>query len=189
MKSILILTVSLLSSLVSCKSSFFDGIKRPKLYELLDEEVGDMFITMPDEDVEKLKAAANVGYSVDDTFNDNTTMMELMASEEPDYKALSEFFKPTVSEDFKTKDASMVFKINGEEQKFSKVTFSIGGNSGSGYAKFGYNIKIRNNKKDLYGCTQFRVRGEPNDPSMIRNKLTTDIVNRMGIPTSYAGYV
>ncbi|OUM62205.1 hypothetical protein PIROE2DRAFT_11568, partial [Piromyces sp. E2] len=75
-----------------------------------------------------------------------------------------------------------------EEQKFSKVTFSIGGNSGSGYAKFGYNIKIRNNKKDLYGCTQFRVRGDPSDPSMIRNKLTTDIVNRMGIPTSYAGY-
>ncbi|OUM62204.1 hypothetical protein PIROE2DRAFT_11567, partial [Piromyces sp. E2] len=186
MKGILILTVSLLSSLVSCKSSFFDGINRPKLYELLDEEVGDMFITMPDEDVEKLKAAANVGFSVDDNFSNEVSMMELMAAEEPDYNAIFELFKPSAIEDFKTKDASMVFKINGEEQKFSKVTFSIGGNSGSGYAKFGYNIKIRNNKKDLYGCTQFRVRGDPSDPSMIRNKLTTDIVNRMGIPTSYA---
>ncbi|ORY55024.1 coth-domain-containing protein [Neocallimastix californiae] len=82
----------------------------------------------------------------------------------------------------------MSFKINGEEKSFSKVTFSLGGNSGRGYGKLGYNVKIRNDKDDLFGARQFRLRGEARDPSFIRNKIGSDIYNKMGIPTSFAGF-
>jgi hypothetical protein len=187
MKCTLLFGLALLSGLVSSSSNFFEGIKRPQLFELLDKEVGEMYVNISDEDYTRLNNTANSGYSVDDTFGGDQ-MMELMLAEEPDYVLLSKVFSNDV-EDYKTKNATMSFKINGKEKSFSKVTFSLGGNSGRGYGKLGYNVKIRNDKDDLFGARQFRLRGEARDPSVIRNKIGSDIYNKMGIPTSFAGFV
>ena len=95
------------------KSSFFDdGIKRPKLYEYLDDEVGEMFINMPDEDFKAYKKAANTGYNVDDTFGSDA-LMSLIGGEEPYYKELGEMFQPSNVEDYKTKNANMTFIVHG----------------------------------------------------------------------------
>jgi len=111
MKCTLLFGLALLSGLVSSSSNFFEGIKRPQLFELLDKEVGEMYVNISDEDYTRLNNTANSGYSVDDTFGGDQ-MMELMLAEEPDYVLLSKVFSNDV-EDYKTKNATMSFKING----------------------------------------------------------------------------
>jgi len=88
---------------------------------------------------------------------------------------------------FKTKNATMIVEINGEKKEFNKVTFSVGGLFSRKFTKFQYNLKIRD-KKDLYGRSQFKLRSDFTDPSILRSKLISDIHNKLGIPSISANY-
>ncbi|ORX42709.1 coth-domain-containing protein [Piromyces finnis] len=92
------------------------------------------------------------------------------------------------SELFKTKKAKMIFELNGEQNLFDKITFKIGGNYSRSFQKPGYNLKIRG-EKDLYGRSQFKLRADSNDPTMMRTKLISDIHNRLGLPSVSSTYV
>ncbi|ORX76204.1 hypothetical protein BCR32DRAFT_224457 [Anaeromyces robustus] len=93
-------------------------------------------------------------------------------------------------QDFKTKEASMVFTLNGQTQTFDQVTFSLGGVSSRYYAKQAFNIKIRGKNQQLFGRKQFRIRSDAREPTMIRSKLFCDISNRLGIVNSVsANYI
>jgi hypothetical protein len=94
----------------------------------------------------------------------------------------------TQKENYKTKNATMVVNINGGQQSFDKVTFSIGGSSSRSYARQAFNLKIRG-KNDLYGRKQFRIRSDAREATYLRSKLACDIHNRLGIPSIAANYI
>jgi len=89
----------------------------------------------------------------------------------------------------KVKNATLVVEINDTVKEFNKVTFDIGGNSARTYGRQGFNIKIRDNNKDLYGRTDFRIRSDPRDATYLRSKLCCDMLNRLGIPSISANYI
>jgi len=89
--------------------------------------------------------------------------------------------------EFKTKNATMVVEINGKQNSFDKVTFSLGGDYSRYYAKPGFNLKIRGDK-DLYGRKQFKLRSDSNEPTFLRTKLVSDIHNRLGLLSVSASY-
>jgi len=57
---------------------------------------------------------------------------------------------------------------------------------GRSHNKIGYNIKL--NKKFL-GRKQFKIRAEAYDRSYIRQKLSCDIANRIGLPSIQSTFV
>jgi len=105
-------------------------------------------------------------------------------------KVLNEFkmmFSGSYGSDFKTKNASMTVDIKGEQKKFDKITFSLGGVSTRLFQRPGFNIKIGDGK-DLYGRTQLKLRSENTEPTVLRTKLVTDIRNNLGLSTISANY-
>ncbi|OUM69963.1 Non-catalytic module family DOC2 [Piromyces sp. E2] len=49
-------------------------------------------------------------------------------------------------------------------------------------------MKIRGNN-DLYGRSQFKLRADCNDPSLMRTKIVSDIHNRLGIPSVSSNHI
>jgi len=76
--------------------------------------------------------------------------------------------------EFKTKNATMTFEINGSIKSFKKVTFSLSGQHSREFPKPNYNIKIRGDK-DLYGRNHFKFRSDSIEPTQLRTKLVSDI--------------
>ncbi|ORX42704.1 coth-domain-containing protein [Piromyces finnis] len=92
------------------------------------------------------------------------------------------------STDFKTKNATMIFELDGEQKNFDKVTLKLGGAYSRYFQKPGFNLKIRG-KKDLYGRSQLKLRADCNDPTIMRTKLISDIHNRLGLISVSSTYV
>ncbi|ORX85027.1 hypothetical protein BCR32DRAFT_290980 [Anaeromyces robustus] len=92
-----------------------------------------------------------------------------------------------ISNNFKTKNATMIVNINGKEINFDKVTFSLSGKLSRSLSKPQFKVKIRG-KKDLYGRTQLKLRPDTIDPTQLRSKIISDIHNRIGVPSLSAGY-
>jgi len=156
-------------------TSFIENGKRAELFEILDNEVPTLRVSMPDEKFVGLKAAMQNAPTLIDF---NKTVEEPIGG---DSYGAQEFEK--------VKDATMVVEINDTQQEFSKVTFDIGGSSARLYGRQGFNLKIRDKKKTLYGRTQFRLRSDPRDATLLRSKLACDMLNRLGIVSISAGYV
>ena len=117
-------------------TSFVEVGKRAELFEILDNEVPTLRVTMPDEKFVALKAAmqsAPVGF-----ISFNETIEEPIGG--------NSYGAPEFE---KVKDATMIVEINDTQQEFSKVTFDIGGSSARLYGRQGFNIKIRD-KRRLY---------------------------------------
>jgi len=74
------------------------------------------------------------------------------------------------------------------KKEFNNVTFDLGGSSSRIYGRQGFNIKIKDKKKDLYGRTQFRLRPYPRKATYLREKLSCDMLNRMGAVSISANY-
>ncbi|ORX85028.1 hypothetical protein BCR32DRAFT_305672 [Anaeromyces robustus] len=81
----------------------------------------------------------------------------------------------------------MIVNINGKENNFDKVTFSLSGYFAGYLSKPQFKLKIRG-KKNLYGRTQLKLRSDTSDPTLLRTKLISDIHNHLGIPSLSAGY-
>jgi len=92
-----------------------------------------------------------------------------------------------IDNEFKTKNATMVVEINGEQKSFDKVTFSLGGRYSRYFSKPGFNFKIRGGK-DLYGRKQFKLRSDINEPTFLRTKLISVMHNRLSLPSVSANY-
>ncbi|OUM70544.1 hypothetical protein PIROE2DRAFT_1434 [Piromyces sp. E2] len=89
---------------------------------------------------------------------------------------------------FKTKNATMNFELNGINHSFKKVTFSISGRFSRSFSKPNYNLKIRGGK-ELYGRSQFKLRADSYEPTYLRTKLVSDIHNRLNLKSVSANYV
>ncbi|ORX41537.1 hypothetical protein BCR36DRAFT_364100 [Piromyces finnis] len=128
--------------------------------------------------------------------SDNHNDMELLeiiqnASIPSDIRSIisiNEEEEEEVMKSFKTKNATMIFEINGEQNSFDKVTFKLGGAYSRFFQKPGFNLKIRGNK-DLHGRSQFKLRADLNDPTIMRTKLISDIHNRLGLKSVSSTYV
>ncbi|KAG4094768.1 hypothetical protein H8356DRAFT_1400594 [Neocallimastix lanati (nom. inval.)] len=99
----------------------------------------------------------------------------------------TEIYYSDNSKKFKTKKASLTVEINGEKLQFDKVTFSLAGQYSRELIKPNFNLKIRGGK-NLYGRSQFKLRSDYTEPTFLRSKLTSDIHNRLGLPSISANY-
>eukprot|EP00833_Pecoramyces_ruminatium_P010099 jgi/Orpsp1_1/1184131/evm.model.c7180000088136.1 len=156
--------------------NFVEQGKRAELFEIMDLEVPTFRVTVPDEKFVLLKQALQ-----------NTPLNHEKKWNKTIDKPLGSTLDKHGFE--KIKDATLVVEINDTEKEFNKVTFDIGGSSARIYGRQGFNLKIRDKKKDLYGRTQFRIRSDPRDATMLRSKLACDMLNRLGIPSISANYI
>ena len=158
-------------------SSYIEDGKRVELFEIMDNEVPTFRVTVPNEKFELLKAAMQTPkFNLTESFNN---------MDNPD----AEYNGYDTVEFEKIKDATLLVEINDTKKEFSKVTFDIGGSSARTYGRQGFNLKIRDNNKDLYGRTQFRIRSDPRDATYLRSKLSCDMLNRLGVVSISANYI
>lgn len=183
-----IISALFLASLVSAKSSFIGDTNRAKIFELTDNEIATFKLTMPDEKFALLKencqfVGGNFVEQLKELFNNPPPMIPANNTEAEAGPGPAE-----EEEAFKTKDATLVVQVNGEEKSFKKITFSLGGSSSRIYGRQGFNLKIRGNK-DLYGRSQFRIRSDAREATYLRSKLSCDIHNRLGLTSISANYI
>jgi len=55
-------------------------------------------------------------------------------------------------------------------------------------SKPGYNIFIKGTNKTLHGTKNFNLKSDATDPTMLRSKLTADILEKSGLITIEVGY-
>jgi len=115
------------------------------------------------------------------------SVIKVLSSYEHLSKKEVSFFLYTFSE-FKTKNATMSFELDGETQYFDKVTFSLSGQYSREFSKPGFNIKIKGGK-ELYDRSSIKLRADAIEPTYLRTKLMTDIHNRLGLKSISANYV
>ena len=170
----LILLFITIGQILASSSYIEDGI-RPKLFEITDNEVPIFRVTIPDEKLELLHAALQ-----SERVDVSEVYENMDNNENGEYVEVTEFEK--------IKNASMVAEINGEVKEFNKVHFDLGSNTARTYGRQGFNIKIKDKKKDLFGRTQLRFRTDPREATFLRSKLSCDIFNRMGAVSISAIY-
>jgi len=179
------------------KDNFLDDTKRAKLFKKTDFNVPDIYITMSEENLKSLIDSASVGGLIEPSdFDDNFPPFdEDSPPTEEDFPPLPSFDDDSIpppakssdeEEKFKVEDATLDFVLNGEKTTFDSITISVGGQMSRNYPKLGYNIKINNG--NLLGRKIFRLRSNVNDPSLMRSKLSCDILNRLGLPSVSANY-
>eukprot|EP00833_Pecoramyces_ruminatium_P014667 jgi/Orpsp1_1/1188699/evm.model.d7180000066584.1 len=156
---------------ILASSSYIEDGKRAELFEIMDYEIPTLRLSISDEQFESLKLSIQT---------DKLNMTEV---------ALGISNTDNTVEFKKVKDATMVVEINDTKKEFNNVNFDIGGSSARTYGRQGFNLKIRDKKKDLYGRTQFRIRSDPRDATYLRSKLACDMLNRLGIPSISANYI
>lgn len=71
---------------------------------------------------------------------------------------------------------------------FDDVTLSIAGHSTRSQKKLSYKFKIPK-KQDLFDFRRFKLRSMATDPSYMRDQLSSDIAESIGIPTTQYSYV
>jgi len=167
----ILLFLALIVGQILASSSYIEDGKRAKLFEIMDNEVPTFKITIPDNNLVLLKQAMQ---------NERLNMTKV---------ALGMDATSSIAEFDKVKNATLVVEINDTVKEFNKVTFDIGGNSARTYGRQGFNIKIRDKNKDLFGRTYFRIRSDPRDATYLRSKLCCDMLNRLGIPSISANYI
>jgi len=156
----------LIITLVNASRSDFYGKKdnRPKLFKILDDHVGTIKIKIKDDEIwSTMKEKALLP-----AWDDAATAQEFETN-----NATLEFF---------VKDTD--YRVQLEEGQF---TFKFGGKGSRSLIKPGYNIKIK--KGSIYDVKLLRLRSNMVDPTMIREKLSSDMMYKIGIPTTSTNYV
>jgi len=87
--------------------------------------------------------------------------------------------------DFKVRGAEFIYATPFSVRSFSNATISISGQSTLYAAKLSYKVSnLKNDKnKELYKRTGIKLRAEHMDPSFLRDKIYTDMLNSLGVPT------
>jgi len=155
----------LTTTLVNASRSDFygDNDNRPELFKILDDHVGTIKITLSDEEWSIMKEKA---------------LLPAMASTDD-------------SEKYGTNNATMEFFIKDTDYRVQldqgEFTFKFGGHASRTYMKPGYNIKIKNGS--LYDVKILRLRSNVRDATLMHEKLSSDMLYKMGIPTTSANYI
>jgi len=188
------------------KDNFLEDTKRAKLFRKTDFNVPDIYITMSEENLKSLIDSASVGgFDPPPGFDGNFTNGDFPPPPpfdgdfpppdgdfppfDGDFPPFDENFIPPKSsdeEEFKVEDATLDFVLNGEKTTIDSITISVGGQFSKNSAKLGYNIKINNGS--LLGRKVFRLRSNVEDASLMRAKLSCDVLNRLGLPSVSANY-
>lgn len=83
----------------------------------------------------------------------------------------------------------MNFVLNNTVKKsFSSFQISVNTYNKKNTSNLEYYIKILDKENDLFGRKSILLRKDMNDGSMMRTKLTCDLLNRLGIPSLSANY-
>ncbi|ORX82480.1 coth-domain-containing protein [Anaeromyces robustus] len=183
-------STTVVSQPTETSNSFIGNAERAELFELTDNEVPIIRITLPDDEYELLKIEANKGYNLylPDEIISLNNLKGLSDIGAVDWSVLGKLdYNPLEQSTFETKNATMTFEINGNVEKYKKITFKLGGTSSRMFGKSGYNIKIRG-KDSLHGRTQIKLRPDAREATFLRTKLASDILNRLGLPTISANY-
>jgi len=146
------------------RSDFYgDNDNRPELFKILDDHVGTIKINLDDEIWSTMKQK-----TVLPPWND-----------------------AIVAEEFETKNATLEFFVKDTDYRVQleegQFTFKLGGKGSRSLIKPGYNIKLENGS--IYDVKLLRLRPNAGDPTMIREKLSSDMIYKMGIPTTSTNYV
>jgi len=93
--------------------------------------------------------------------------------------------KQTQNTDFAV-EANLKFVYEGNEEDYI-INFKLGGKSSPESSKPGYNIKIKGDN-NLHGTKDFRLRSDQREASMMRSKITTDVLQKSGLIAVEVGY-
>jgi hypothetical protein len=87
-------------------------------------------------------------------------------------------------------NAEVIYASPYDVRTFKKAILSISGQSTMHVPKFSYKIKNLSdeNKKELYGRSSIKLRAEHMDPTFVREKIYSDILNTLGVPTAQNTY-
>jgi len=175
-----IVSVLFFASISYAHTDFIKDGNRAELFELMDHEVLDFRITIPADEFVEMKKQINERRSFfkrqwkDDTQDNFENKWKSTTWSQP--------------ENYQIKNATLVVDINGGQNSFDEVTFSIGETSSYEYARQDFELII-NGKNDLYGRKQFRISSDTLEATYLRSKLGCDIHNRLGLPSISANYI
>ncbi|ORX83032.1 coth-domain-containing protein [Anaeromyces robustus] len=166
-----LLTTTTTSSIVNASRSKFygDNDNRPKLFKILDDHVGTIKI--------------NLDHEIWTTMKKKTELEPWNAQ--------------VKGEKYGTNNATLEFFIKDQGGNSTenykvilppgKFNFQLGGKGSRNYSKPGYNIKLIN--ESLYDVQVLRLRSNIRDNSSMREKLSSDMIYQLGIPTTSTNYV
>jgi len=164
---------------------------RAELFTMTDYNIPDIYVNMSEESLEELFDQGSEGLRIGDMLINNIQFgpneIALGPGKKRDPDDVSGLNPPGSTERFKVTDANLKFVLNGNEKIIDSVNVSVGGKSSLISKKLGYNIKC--NKGNLYGRKNLRIRATVADASFLRSKISSDILNRLGIPSISANYV
>jgi len=190
LKSIIFITFHLIK--VKCNDFEDDYLKdtvRAELFTMTDYKVPDIYINMSEEDLEELFDQGSEGLRIGDKIINDVLFGPPEVGLGPSRNNPNDISALDLSDNterFKVTNATLKFILDDEEKFIDSVNVSVGGKSSLISKKLGYNIKC--NKGNLYGRKNIRIRPTVIDASLLRCKLTSDILNRLGIPSISANY-
>ncbi|ORX75828.1 coth-domain-containing protein [Anaeromyces robustus] len=148
----------LLAFCVGVYSKYLDGLERS--FEKIEEKIVDIIIPLSQEEYQNLIQLTQI--SPNQVQNGNAKNME----------------------DFEAK-VNITIRYNGKEEIRPDSKFKTGGMYARSNSKVGYNMKLG---EKIFGRKNLRLRPDPNDKSFMREKLSTDILNRAGLPSVQSSY-
>lgn len=122
------------------------------------------------------------GYSASKLYDDTHVSTVMLYA---DAKEIEKLNKDPTNEDLKVYGGQFIYATPHSVRSFQNVTIGISGQSTVYAAKLSYKISNLKNekKKELYKRTGIKLRAEHMDPSFLRDKIYTDILNSLGVPT------
>jgi len=145
------------------RSDFFGkNDNRPKLFKLLDDHIATIKIDFDKETWETMK---------------QKTVLEPWDAAKK-------------GEKYGTNNATLEFIVEGTNHRVKlepgDFSFKLAGKGTRNFAKPGYNISLE--KKSVYDVKILRLRSTIRDASIIREKLSSDLLYKMGIKSTSANY-
>jgi len=170
----------------------YDSVENENSNDSMSQEYDDNNLEYPSDSMSQEYDDNNLEYpsdytsqEYDDIEYENTSGSKIITELNPD--DIKKQDQETYTK-FKTKNATLIVEINGKQELFNKITFSVGGKYSRLFSKPGYNLKIRGDN-DLYGRKQFKLRSDINEPTYLRSKIVSDMHNRIGLPSVSANYI
>eukprot|EP00833_Pecoramyces_ruminatium_P005247 jgi/Orpsp1_1/1179279/evm.model.c7180000068709.1 len=167
MKYTIIYAISglIISTIVNASRGDFYGEndERYELFKILDDHVGTIKITLDDNEWAIMK---------------NMTERER--------------FTASSAEKYKVTNATLDFSIKGTDEYNAHLEpgqfyFQNGGSGSREFVKTGFNVKIEDG--NLYDVKSLRIRPTYRDPTIMREKIASDILYKLDIPATNTGYI
>lgn len=154
-----------ISTIVDASRGDFYGENdnRAELFKILDDHVGLIKIKLDDEEW--------------------ATMKKMTEWEK---------FTASSAEKYKVTNATLDFSIEGTDKynvhlEPGQFYFQNGGSGSREFTKTGFNVKIEDG--DLFDVKSLRIRATFRDPTIMREKIASDILYKLDIPATNTGYI